>query len=108
VGRKCRRRSSQRRLDCEGSSSVAIRSEAEEGSFDSNDDFFRGRDRAKVLLEVEDDEVGEKDLWPFNRVGLETGDSVMTAPNRNPLLESLEGELSLVGFVEADDVRERG
>jgi len=105
VGRKCRRISSQRR---EESSSTATRSEAEEGSFESSDDFFTGRDRVKELLGVEDDKVGDHDLCPSDRVGLETGDSVRTAPDRDTLLESLEGGLSLVGFVELDDVRERG
>jgi hypothetical protein len=89
-------------LDCERSSSAAARSEAELGSFDSNDDFFTGRDRAKALLGAEGDESGDDDLCPSDRVGLETGDSVMTAPDRDTLLESLEG----IGFVEADDVRE--
>ena len=107
MGKKCRRISPQRRLDCEESSSAATRSEAEEGSFESNDDFFTGRDRAKALLGVGDEEVGDEDLCPPDRVGLETGDSVMTAPDRDTLLESLEGG-SLVGFVELDDVRERG
>jgi hypothetical protein len=75
---------------------------------DSNDDFFTGRDRVKELLEVEDDEVGEDSLCPSNRVGLETGDSVITPPNRGGLFESFEGGMSQVSFVEADDVREWG
>lgn len=94
-------------MDCEGCPSVVTRSVAEEDTLDSNDDFFTGRDRAKVLLKFEVDAVGEDVPGPSNRVGLGTGDSVMTAPVKDTLLGPLEGGLSPVSCVE-DDVRERG
>lgn len=59
-----------------------------------------------MLLEFEVDAIGENDRCPSNRVGLETGDSVMTAPVKDTLLGPLDGGLSPVGCVD-DDVRER-
>jgi hypothetical protein len=54
------------------------------------------------------DGIGEKDLCPSSKVGLDMGDSVMVSPARNTLLETLEGESSLDCSVEVDGVRERG
>jgi hypothetical protein len=51
------------------------------------------------------DGVGEKDLCPSNRIGLERGDSVMVAPASTPI-GALEGELSIDSSVEVDGVRE--
>lgn len=54
------------------------------------------------------DEIGENDLCPSSKVGLDTGDSVMVSPAKITLLEILEGESSLDCSVEVDGVRERG
>lgn len=88
-GRKWRRRSSQRRLESEVSSSAATGSEIEEDPLESNDDFFTGRGRP---LRVDEKGVGENDLSSSDVLGLETGDSVRVA--RNTPLGSFEGGLS--------------
>lgn len=67
-----------------------------------------GRDRDKGPLEEVGDGVGENDVCPSIKIGLERGDSVMVAPGKNTLLWVLEGESSLDRPVEVEGVRERG
>jgi len=94
--RKCWRRISHRRPE----ELLVVRSEAED-TLESNDDFFTGRGRGNVPLDVDEPRPSENGLWSSDRLGLETGDSVNAVPAKKIFLESFGGAL-LGSLLDAD------